>query len=449
MKRQIAPIEFNKAEDSDVATSYYWRPRTGTRSEVITHEEKAGTQSEVIAHEEKMAPGAAADQARHESQSAAAPPEKAGYKSYKKKYRKMRNAFEKVMSKSNELFRQEQEATETARRLTLENDAILDLLMDLNDPKNAPNKKLIIDLESKLPGMTALPDLPPKLPAMPEDDFDEADEAYKEGFKDYLKTLAYAKKGEEVDWKGESLTVGMGTSLAKLMATVPHQPFEVTSRPPSVAGIPLIPANMAKDLEITKGKPDPVAYISAERYDEYLSKLDTKLGLKPAPTLNTTNPDFVPAPPHLSDRDLEFKNPSSVYNWLRTNKPNIFLQDSEPASLIEKAATKPGALRGAGKRAVLPAPSKPDAFEIVEEDGLDYNTSIGVVPNSKEKGKRKRVSDEDGGYRPKGGSSRPKKKRSDSGKTASVKKEKKASPLATKSEDVEMADAGDEYLAPE
>ena len=85
-----------------------------------------------------------------------------------------------------------------------------------------------------------------------------------------------------------------------------------------------------------------------------------------------------------------------MYNWLRRNEPKIFLQDGEGS---EKSLGKPGSLRGAGKRATMPGPSKPDALEIVEEDGQRYDPTIsGLEPA---KGKRKR--EDDGGYHPKSG----------------------------------------------
>ena len=115
----------------------------------------------------------------------------------------------------------------------------------------------------------------------------------------------------------------------------------------------------------------------------------------------------------MTQQDLALKNPHSVYNWLRKNEPKIFLQDGEGS---EKSMGKPGSLRGAGKRASMPGPSKPDSLEIVEEDGLGYDPTIGGLEPMKG-GKRKR--DDDGGYHPKLGTPadgktrkpRPKKKK--------------------------------------
>jgi hypothetical protein len=44
--------------------------------------------------------------------------------SIRKKYRKMRIKFEEKMSLSNQLFKEEQDSAETARRLALENEFV-------------------------------------------------------------------------------------------------------------------------------------------------------------------------------------------------------------------------------------------------------------------------------------------------------------------------------------
>lgn len=44
------------------------------------------------------------------------------YKSFKKKYRKMRIKFDDAMSKSNDFFKQERHAVETAKRLKQQNE---------------------------------------------------------------------------------------------------------------------------------------------------------------------------------------------------------------------------------------------------------------------------------------------------------------------------------------
>jgi hypothetical protein len=53
-------------------------------------------------------------------------------------------------------------------------------------------------------------------------------------------------------------------------------------------------------------------------------------------------------------------------------------------------------------------------MEFVEEDGIGYDVSLGGS-TAKKDGKRKRASIDDAGYRPKGGASRPTKKKKKEG----------------------------------
>lgn len=49
---------------------------------------------------------------------------KAGYKSFKKKYRKMRIVFEQKMHDGEDIFRQEAKAAATVKRLAVENEYV-------------------------------------------------------------------------------------------------------------------------------------------------------------------------------------------------------------------------------------------------------------------------------------------------------------------------------------
>jgi hypothetical protein len=52
------------------------------------------------------------------------PKPKAGYKSYKKKYRKMRIVFEQKMMDSEDIVKQEAKAQATVKRLATENEYV-------------------------------------------------------------------------------------------------------------------------------------------------------------------------------------------------------------------------------------------------------------------------------------------------------------------------------------
>jgi hypothetical protein len=319
---------------------------------------------------------------------------------------------------------------------------LLELLLDMNNSPNLPSHQRV-DL-SAIASNASLAPLPSLFPPTPSPSPDQ--QGITRGQESYNKLHAYMHTSMT---EKRSSAPHPQKSLASLMATVPHRPYEVTAVPPSVYNVPGVPPEMARDLQIGPDKPEPVAYLSVDRIDEHCALIDGSLDLPSEPTLYTSNPNFVPAPLHLSDKDLEFKNPVSVYNWLREHEPKIFLQDGEPASLAEKAISRPGALRGAGKRAAIPAPSRPDTVEFVEEDGMGYDVSMSGGPNAKDKtpagGKRKRTAtDEDGGYRPKGGSSRPTKKKRGEGRASTGSRKERE-----KTEKADDVDMGEDILAVE
>lgn len=112
------------------------------------------------------------------------------------------------------------------------------------------------------------------------------------------------------------------------------------------------------------------------------------------------------APPTEMDRELAYRNPVSVYNWLRKNQPHTFVQD--PDAAYEKGTSRANARNA--KRANAAQSKKEE--DIYDEDGILLDP---VVATGSSRNKRKR--DEDGGYRPKGGSgSRSRKKKDDNAK---------------------------------
>jgi hypothetical protein len=191
-------------------------------------------------------------------------------------------------------------------------------------------------------------------------------------------------------------------SVTEMIAAVPH----LTSIHPQVS------PELLESLEPAQGHAVPYSYLTLEQIEDYLWDSDALLGL-------------VPPVPHVPQEAAAFGHHHSPYNWLRRHVPQIFLQDGEGS---EKSNGKPGALRGAGKRSSIPAPSRPDALEIVEEDGIGYEFALGGPGSNK--GKRKR-DDEDVGYHPKSGDKakkprapRKKKGEGEEGKPASTRKKK-------------------------
>jgi hypothetical protein len=254
---------------------------------------------------------------------------------------------------------------------------LLDLLLDNNNSAQIPAEKRFDLSEGSF--LSALPPL-------------VSDEELKEAAK--LNTPAgqamYKEIREMMEEKAASAAASLNgpkplKSLSHLVATVPHISMSHPNFIPS-AFESIIPP---------EGHTSPLTYLTPDQMDDYLFDVDAALG-------NVSGPPVPPPQAQLGqeNRDLALRNPNSVYNWLRKNEPKVFLQDNEGS---EKSLGKPGALRGAGKRASIPAPSKPDALEFVEEDGIGYDGSLTGTGVSATKGKRKRDDDDGGTYHPKSG----------------------------------------------
>lgn len=155
-----------------------------------------------------------------------------------------------------------------------------------------------------------------------------------------------------------------------------------------------------------------LGYLTPEHETEYLLRADTELGDQSA-VVQLGQLSDKPTSFNERMRDANLANPSSVYNWLRRNTPQIFLQDNDNSS--EKGAAvgtggsggggaggggggqRPSNLRTSKRASSVRNPTKEE--DMYDEDGIALDTP---EPASS-KGKRKR--DEDTGYRPKGGRS--------------------------------------------
>lgn len=323
----------------------------------------------------------------------------------------MRIKFDETMRSSNQLSMDEKNGMETAKRLARENEykltnvsplsfvanllysRILDLLLDVNSSAQIPaDKRIDLLTESTyptaLPPLSALPDLimAEELAQAAEFNTPTGQAIYNE-----ITSLLAEKAAERCASKPPK-------SLAYLMSTTPY--LASTSH--------LLPPEVHASLEPPEGYASPLSYLTPDQMDDYIYDVEATLGhVAPLPVSTPQSPQH----------ELALRNPHSVYNWLRRNEPKIFLQDGEGS---EKSNGKPGSLRGAGKRMSMPAPSRLDALEIVEEDGMGYDPTVGGL-EPVVKGKRKREREDDGGYHPKLGAptdgrakrARPRKKKSE------------------------------------
>ncbi|KHJ34557.1 hypothetical protein EV44_g1230 [Erysiphe necator] len=284
-----------------------------------------------------------------------------------KKFRKMKIKFDEAMQQNKELFFDEQRGIQTAKRIALQNDQILDILYDMNNSSRIPAEKRI-DLTAESPYLSEIPTLVSshELSKVSQLQTPEGKKLY-----DEICNMIAARELSKPPRATQK-------SLALLLASIPH----LDSKNPH------LPEDVLISLEPEEGQKTPYSYITSDQLDEFYHEIDTSLGETPI----TLRP-----PTQETSQDSVFENFHSPYNWLRRNVPQIFLQDGECS---EKSSGKPGALRGAGKRVNIPAPSKPDSLEIVEEDGLGYDFKLGA---SKERERKRKRNEEDHGFNVKKG----------------------------------------------
>ncbi|KAI1112987.1 IEC3 subunit of the Ino80 complex, chromatin re-modelling-domain-containing protein [Nemania sp. NC0429] len=285
------------------------------------------------------------------------------YKSWKKKYRKMRITFDQKMRESEELHALEQKAMRTAKRLAIENDRLMDLLLDINESPQIPFERRI-DLN-----------------------LDDEDD-------------------DETDSDNSETTQKPTKSLKRLIQEVPHQSYEdYLQRFPE----------LKEDLEPADPQTHPTSFLAADDVDDYLYQLDMRLGLRPKPTLAPS----VASTNNASSASANFalRNPTSVYNWLRRHAPKTFLQDLEKEKDKDDREKEDGRKRKSGvsrkKQSTSGRKEKEREKEAAEsmdwDEEMTYEAAAAAAAGGTLKGKRKR--DDDPGYRPKGGASRPMKKR--------------------------------------
>ncbi|KAL2758121.1 hypothetical protein ACRALDRAFT_1074844 [Sodiomyces alcalophilus JCM 7366] len=330
----------------------------------------------------------------HASKTIAMTEAKPTYKSWKKKYRKMRITFDQKMHECEDLHKEEQKALALAKRIAIENDRMLDLLLDLNESDQIPfDKRINISLTTP-----------------------DSDDTIPDGENASLSPFANSAK-----------------SLGELLKEVPHTTYaQAKDRFPALVA----------DLEPFPGESHPPTFLTSDDVDDYLYSIDRRIDdMNLLPTLAPAarpNAGAAHTNPYTS-QNIALRNPVSVYNWLRKHAPKTFLQDTEttaadeahgdetPADAKKKrrsamgtdGGSKPargggkgsrgGKRRTAAERLSVVQPREPDVWDVSMDDELDFGVST-PVPASARGGKRKR--DDDPGYRPKGGSgTRPAKKK--------------------------------------
>ncbi|KAJ2955552.1 hypothetical protein NQ176_g11393 [Zarea fungicola] len=146
-----------------------------------------------------------------------------GYKSWKKKYRKMRIVFDQKMQTGEDLHKQEAKTAATVKRLAVENDRLLDILLEINNSAQIPFEKRV-DVALK-------PSSDAKAPILAID----------------------RERGSE---KRAALK-----KLEELLTAVPHIKYAAAKGAHS---------SMIDDLTVADGESHPASFLTADDVDDYI-----------------------------------------------------------------------------------------------------------------------------------------------------------------------------------
>ncbi|PKY07726.1 hypothetical protein P168DRAFT_294008 [Aspergillus campestris IBT 28561] len=349
---------------------------------------------------------------------APAAPTKASARSFKKKFAKLKVQFEVRMRDSEALIREELRIQDISKRIQEQNDQLLEVLLEFNDSLHiAPDVRY--DLTA--PGDDDEGDFLPT-PHREQSPAHRDPTAAASRLKDAKAELAAGRLSVDAYHDLEN-TIKHGKAFAprlhyRSLIQTPHTDPRLEEGADDRAP--------GSQFEQTLG------FLTPEHETEYYLSMDAKLGDESAALQlgrATDKPSFAER-----ERDAALRNPISVYNWLRRNQPQIFLQDNENAS--EKSTSRPSNLR-ASKRA--PPQRKDD--DTHDEDGSTVDTG---PTSGSAKNKRKR-DDETGPKKGGGGSSRANRKKKEDGGSTSKRSSKRMAitilPPVTDTGDVAYSDS--------
>jgi hypothetical protein len=230
----------------------------------------------------------------------------------------------------------------------------------------------------------------------------------------------------------------------------PEKQVEVSLEPPSDSKAPVLPLDEEHELrkdtprkrleDLVTGVPHSTYSSAKETLPQIVNELKAPDGEAfPADFLSADDIDLAPRahPGNHQPSHPHLKNPTSVTNWLRKHAPKIFLQDGEAhgdADDNEGGHTGGRKTRGSrgerggrastrGKR--VSAAVRAAAADRDVDASMDEEQDFASTPVSR--GKRKRNNEDDTGYKPRGSSTRPtkKKRKSEAEGTPSARKSKK------------------------
>ncbi|KAL4792280.1 IEC3 subunit of the Ino80 complex, chromatin re-modelling-domain-containing protein [Aspergillus venezuelensis] len=320
---------------------------------------------------------------------------KQSYRSFKKKFAKLKIQFELRMKESEALIREQLRIEDLSKRIQEQNDQLLEVLLEFNDSVHvAPRLRYDLDL----PGDE---DTRPTSEGQPSYDDPASATSLLRNAKDNLANGNITAESYQKVEEG----VKRGSAFAPLsryseLMRVPHSGPAPEDQEPS---------NHLDGLSSNN-----LGFLTPEHETEYYLATDARLGDMSAAVQLTR----VPEKPSLLEREREhaLRSPVSVHHWLRKNHPNVFLQDNENAS--EKSASRPSNLR-TSKRA--PAASRKD------EDTHDEDSVMMESGPASGASKTKRKRDEETTPRGKAGGGRSSRKKKDDSASTSKRPSKRSS----------------------
>ncbi|KAK6359119.1 hypothetical protein TWF696_000286 [Orbilia brochopaga] len=305
---------------------------------------------------------AAGDRTNHDAEP------KASYKSWKKKYRKLRHKFEGVMKRSDELFKQDLVATATIKRITEENNRLLDLLLELNGNDHISHKyrQNVGSPSSITPPRLMTPDTLQQIQARK---FFVDDPAASVEVKPEPASIPFPDPAGAVEPAPEPMDIDPSTAAPTAETTQPTttagSPSQTTPQYTSNGAVrdpskPLTPPLQPADKPVPQREvplPEEPMYSRGStppRFREtspFLNPIEDE-ELPPGTIIHYHQEDSAftaPSLPSASPTHAKFpaatnasipaaateeehhwpRNPMSVYCWLRKYQPQVFLQDNE------------------------------------------------------------------------------------------------------------------------
>ncbi|KAF4555911.1 Hypothetical protein D9617_2g058760 [Elsinoe fawcettii] len=331
-----------------------------------------------------------------------APESRPKYKSWRKKYRKMKARFDDVMKTNSTMFKEEQKLDALAKRLQEQNDELLELLLELNSSLNLPSDmRYNVNYRQEWPEKEGINSL----------------EAANRVLYDYHQM-------EHQGRVSHAQVAQTRTQLESHVAALESQPLSSLEK-----DIPHTILNDA-DPDAANEIADPIAYFTSQHESDHHDKFDLTWGDPlygmPAPR-DKSPPVFHQMTAREQEREVELRNPLSVHNWLKKHNINIADTDDTKSDAGTPAGVKKGGralAKKVGDRAIERARERDDASPM--------SSAAGREPEQEEEGddtpaRGRKSRDADETYRPKGGRSGRSKRKRDDGESRGASKKPKTS----------------------